>query len=85
MRSDPMEGKTSCLFARSDNRHGLIGTQTWLQRAWAEFGSAEEYEHSGVDVKVFAYGAEAASFDGFFDNTELGTKLFYAVSGSGPN
>jgi alkaline phosphatase len=53
--------------------------------AWAEFGFAEEYEHSGVDVKVFAYGAEAASFDGAFDNTELGTKLFYAVSGSAPN
>ena len=53
--------------------------------AWAEFGFAEEYEHSGVDVKVFAYGAEAEAFDGAFDNTELGTKLFYAVSGSAPN
>jgi alkaline phosphatase len=38
-----------------------------------------------VDVKVFAYGAEAEAFDGAFDNTELGTKLFYAVSGSAPN
>jgi alkaline phosphatase len=53
--------------------------------AWADFGFAEEYEHSGVDVKVFAYGAEAASFDGAFDNTELGTMLFYAVSGTAPN
>jgi alkaline phosphatase len=53
--------------------------------AWAEFGLAEEYKHSGVDVKVFAYGAEAEAFDCTFDNTELGTKLFYAVSGSAPN
>jgi alkaline phosphatase len=53
--------------------------------AWAEFGLNEEYEHSGVDVKVFAYGAEAAWFDGAFDNAELGRKLFYAVSGSAPN
>jgi alkaline phosphatase len=53
--------------------------------AWAGFGSAEEYNHSEVDVKVFAYGAEAASFNGVFDNTELGRKLFYAVSGSAPN
>jgi alkaline phosphatase len=36
-------------------------------------------------VNVFAYGAEAEAFDGAFDNTELGVKLFYAISGSGPN
>ena len=52
---------------------------------WAEFGSSEEYEHTGVDVKVFAYGPGAAAFDGAFDNAELGVKLFYAVSGSAPN
>ncbi len=52
---------------------------------WAEFGSSEEYEHTGVDVNVFAYGPGAAAFDGAFDNTELGVKLFYAVSGSAPN
>jgi alkaline phosphatase len=52
---------------------------------WAEFGSSEEYDHTGVDVQVFAYGPGAAAFDGAFDNTELGVKLFYAVSGSAPN
>ena len=52
---------------------------------WAEFGSSEEYHHTGVDVQVFAYGPGAAAFDGAFDNTELGVKLFYAVSGSAPN
>ena len=51
---------------------------------WAEFGSSEEYDHTGVDVQVFAYGPGAEAFDGAFDNTELGAKLFYAVSGSAP-
>jgi len=52
---------------------------------WAEFGSSEEYDHTGVDVQVFAYGPGAEAFDGAFDNTELGAKLFYAVSGSAPS
>ncbi|MFT5336013.1 MAG: alkaline phosphatase [Halioglobus sp.] len=53
--------------------------------SWAQFGSADEGEHTGVNVKVFAYGAEAETFDGVLDNTELGKKLFYAVSGSAAN
>jgi len=52
---------------------------------WAGFGSSEEYDHTGVDVKVFAYGPGAAAFDDVCDNAELGVKLFYAVSGSAPN
>lgn len=71
----------------SENQY--VGVGDVLSRrqnvSWPQFGSADEGEHTGVNVKVFAYGAESEAFEGLLDNTELGKKLFHAVSGSAPN
>jgi alkaline phosphatase len=33
------------------------------------------YAHTGVPVPVYAYGAGAELFDGFYDNTDVFAKL----------
>jgi alkaline phosphatase len=68
--------------------NGYVGVGDVLSRrqnvTWAEYGSSEEYDHTGVNVRLFAYGAQASAFDGVFENSDIGVKLFYALSGSGP-
>ncbi|RQW18954.1 alkaline phosphatase [Bacillus sp. C1-1] len=41
------------------------------------------YDHTGIDVPLFAYGAGAASFNGTMDNTDVPKKMLEALGLSG--
>jgi alkaline phosphatase len=52
---------------------GLRITEGREQRKWRPEWST--LEHTGTAVPVFSFGAGAAEFAGFIDNTDLGKKL----------
>lgn len=58
-----------------------------LARVLSEEGGIDwtTYGHTGVDVQLYAAGAQADQFGGVMDNTEIATKLATAMGLSLPN